>query len=164
MRRTQEEGLFFWAAQLVALFVLWLLFVAKLELAESLIGLAAALLATTAAAVLRRQKFARFAPRWLWLRQAWRLPCSIIYDTFIILLVLLRRLGGKRASSRTLAVNFSAGGTDGQSVARRALAIGLATISPNTIVIAVDERKKLLLAHQLKAQGVSTLIKELGGK
>ncbi len=114
--------------------------------------------------MLRKQSFARFAPRVRWLLQVWRLPGDILYDTYIICAALLKRLGGRRSFSRTLAVSFKAGGADEQAAARRALAVGLTTISPNTIVITIDEQKDLMLIHQMKASGASALMKELGAE
>jgi len=51
---------------------------------------------------------------------------------------------------------------DGQDIGRRALAEGLGSLSPNTIVIGVDLERDLLLAHQLRASGGRESLDVLG--
>jgi hypothetical protein len=47
------------------------------------------------------------------------------------------------------AVPFRAGGESSRDVGRRALAEGLGSLAPNTIVIGIDGARDLLLVHQL---------------
>ena len=48
------------------------------------------------------------------------------------------------------AIRFRGTGPDAVDNARRALAEGLGSFAPNTVVIGVDERRNVLLAHQLR--------------
>ena len=48
---------------------------------------------------------------------------------------------------------FRAGGDGSRDVGRRALAEGLGSLAPNTIVIGVDDERDLLLVHQLHRSG-----------
>jgi hypothetical protein len=51
------------------------------------------------------------------------------------------------------AVPFRAGGEGSSDVGRRALAEGLGSLAPNTIVIGIDGERDLLLVHQLRRSG-----------
>ena len=51
------------------------------------------------------------------------------------------------------AVPFRAGGEGSSDVGRRALAEGLGSLAPNTIVIGIDDERDLLLVHQLRRHG-----------
>src|SRR6185312_389145 len=57
------------------------------------------------------------------------------------------------ARGRVRAIPFRHGGDSPDGVGRRALAEGLGSFAPNTIVIGVDDERNLLLVHQLVVTG-----------
>jgi hypothetical protein len=59
----------------------------------------------------------------------------------------------REARGSLRAVPFRAGGDDSSDAGRRALAEGLGSLAPNTIVIGVDGERDLLLVHQLHRRG-----------
>jgi hypothetical protein len=59
----------------------------------------------------------------------------------------------REAHGSLRAVPFRAGGDDSSDAGRRALAEGLGSLAPNTIVIGVDGERDLLLVHQLHRRG-----------
>ena len=66
----------------------------------------------------------------------------------------LAQVAGPRQRRGTLrAVAFRAGGAGSSDVGRRALAEGLGSLAPNTIVIGIDDERDLLLVHQLHRSG-----------
>lgn len=137
-------------AALSVLSVTWLLYTGKLERNELLIGLPAAILAMLASEVVRGEEHEKFGPNaGMWL-PLWRVPTEILRDSLLISWKLLSAASAwRRPAGRFLAIQFEAGGADSRSVARRTLAIGLSTISPNSIIIGIDRRRNLLLFHQL---------------
>src|SRR5919109_3363032 len=96
VKQISIERLLLWLAEFVTLFLIWLLFVSKLELLESLVGLLAVLIATIASEVVRGNNLARFYPHTHWLVQLWRLPGYVVTDIAIIFAVLAGRLVFKK--------------------------------------------------------------------
>ncbi len=142
----------------------WLLLVDTTARAEVLLGVGVGLLAAATATWLQAANFARFAPHWGELMQAWRIPWYLIEDTVIAFRVLGDRLMGRRLESAVRCVDFDAVADDPHSAAQRALVIGLNTIPPNSIVIGIDRKKKQLVFHQLKRRPVPLMMKKLGAR
>lgn len=102
----------------------------------------------------RRQHIAeaRVAPRWL--ARTWRVVGDVPRQTVWVCGQAFAQLLSPRQTRGTLrAVPFRAGGEDSGDVGRRALAEGLGSLAPNTIVIGVDTERDLLLVHQLRRSG-----------
>ncbi|MFC4453880.1 Na+/H+ antiporter subunit E [Deinococcus sonorensis] len=151
----------FWIAELAVLFGVWLLFVSKLERAESLIGLVAAGLAALMTAVVRGTDLARFCPPVRTLLQLWRVPLAVVSDTFTVFRALFATLLGKPLPGRISSVRFDPGGDDARSAARRALAVGALTTAPNSIVIEIDRQRGLLMVHELVPADVASTLRAL---
>ncbi|HLH30954.1 MAG TPA: hypothetical protein VKY31_07100 [Terriglobia bacterium] len=154
-----------WLVQFLLMVALWFAFVAKTELAEALIGIGAAALAATADAAVRRSRIAKFRPKPAWLLEAWRLPGDILRDTILVFKALLRQLIlHKKPQNILRSIPFDSGGHSARSSARRALALFFTTISPNFIVIGIDNDKNSMLIHQVEPSEVSEVTKRLGHK
>ena len=154
-----------WFVQFLVMLVLWFAFVAKTELAEFLIGIAAAGLAATGDTAIRRWRLARFNPRPKWLLEVWRLPGYVFQGSAVIFKVLLRRLIlHKEPDSVLRSIEFDAGGDSARSSARRALALAFTTVPPNFIVIGIDREKDSMLVHQVEPSDVPEVTKRLGAK
>lgn len=154
----------FWVQWLVCA-GFWLVFVGSFDLPELYAGALVATVAAIASNVVLEDKIALFYAHPSWLALALRLPKEIAVDTFLVGRVLLRRMTtGKFADSAIRTVPFDPGGDDGESSARRALAIGYGTAPPNSIVLGIDRKKGLLVYHQLEPAPVSKLLATLGAK
>ena len=144
---------------------LWFAFVSKMEVGEFLVGTVGAAVAATGDAVIRRRRFVKFRPHPRWLLQFWREPGYVITGTALVFAVLLRRLIlGKQPDSLFLPISFDAGGATARGSARRALALTLTTLGPNSIVIGIDEDKDSMLIHLIQQADVPEVTKRLGAR
>jgi len=151
-----------WAIQWLCMMALWFAFVSKVELAEGLIGVFATAAAATGDLVIRRQGFAKFRPEARWFLAFWREPWWVLNGTVVIFWALVRRaIVGKQPDSTFRSLDFDAGRAGGQACARRALALILTTLPPNSVVIGIDEDKNSMLVHQLQQSGEPEVMKEL---
>jgi multisubunit Na+/H+ antiporter MnhE subunit len=150
------------AIEFLILLGLWMLFVSNMHTAEFLAGVAAALIASVADAVLKAEGFAKFKPRFKWLLlMTWEF-WYIISDTWAIMLALARRMLGKKSRAQFQTVKFDVGGDDAQSWARRALVTVYTTIPPNSIVIGIDRERELMLLHEVVPAPTPEIAKRLG--
>jgi multisubunit Na+/H+ antiporter MnhE subunit len=143
---------------------LWFLYTSTLEFWELIAGLAAAMLATIAAAVVWGEAFERFSPRPAWLLYFLTEPWYAIEGSWALLRALLRRVLGKKSEAHFKVVSLDAGGDDYESRARRALITVLTTIPPNFVVIGIDRARGLMLIHQVSPTGTPWVAKQLGAK
>ena len=128
---------------------LWLLFVDTLALAEVLVGLGAAALATLAALGIHAYGGTRFRFRVRWLLLLRDVPASTLRDCATLGVVLWRHLiRGERARGafRTIPFPIHEGPT---SAAWRAFVAGATSIAPNTYVIRFDRERDTVIVHQL---------------
>jgi multisubunit Na+/H+ antiporter MnhE subunit len=137
-----------WLASWIALLALWLLLV-TVSLSELVAGMIAAAIAATAVEVVRAQGLVRFDPDPRWFLRIWKLPRSIVRDCWLLSVALVRHLTGRPVNSGFRAIPFRSGGDDSRSSARRALVVLAISVSPNSIVIGIDEEADLMLVHQL---------------
>ncbi len=141
---------------------LWILYVSQVQTNEILAGVAAALIAAVADAVLKAEDFAKFRPRLKWLLLITWEVWYAISGTWAIMLALAKRILGKKSEAQFKAVKFHVGGADPESWARRALVTVYATIPPNFIVVGIDREQKLILVHQVSPTGTPEIAKQLG--
>jgi hypothetical protein len=59
----------------------------------------------------------------------------------------------RRPDGELVELRFSPGDDDPRATARRVLAGAAGSLAPNTIVVELDERRGVLLAHRLVARG-----------
>jgi hypothetical protein len=126
----------------------YLLLVLQLQWGElAAAGCAAGLVAVLLLLIRERAEMS-FVGRWSWIwLLAGRLPAKALADCAVLLLALRRA----PTPGEFRAVPFDRGFEErpGESAARRALVITGASLPPNTVVLAVDENRDLLLCHQL---------------
>ena len=144
--------------------VLWMLLVSQMKLTEFWLGLAVALVASVADAVVKSQRLVDFLPHPGWLSLIFLEPWYAIEGTWEILLALAERIAGKPSQAILKVIEFSPGGDDKASQARRAIAITYFTIPPNFVVLGIDRDRGLMLVHQVSASGVPFIAKRLGAK
>lgn len=153
-----------WFAEFLALLGIWLLFVSNLHISDLLVGVAAAVIATTADEIVKGQDFARFRPRMKWLLMVFWEPWYVLTGTASIWWAVVRKLAGKKSKALFKAIEFDSGGDDSESAARRALAIVLTTIPPNFVVIDIDRERDLMLIHQVSPTPTPLVTKKLGAQ
>lgn len=154
-----------WIVEYALALGLWFVFAGKLELNELWVGAIAAALAATASHLVRGEHIALFTAEPRWLAQVWRVPKSIVVDTYSILVVLARQLVLRRpAGSRLVAVAFRVGGHEPRSATRRALAVAYTTLTPGMVVLGLDRERGLLVYHELEPSEVPELTRRLGAR
>ncbi|MDB5329395.1 MAG: hypothetical protein JWP03_546 [Phycisphaerales bacterium] len=153
------------AATWLILSGLYLLFTSNLQKEEVFTGLAAAAVATVGSTVCQSLGLVAFRPRWRDLRQAWRVPWSILHDTGLILLAIWKQLFTREgAPSIVLAVPFEVGDQSPAACARRALALLYTTMTPGTVVLGIVDEQRLMLAHQIVPEPVTEMERQLGAR
>src|SRR2546423_5753119 len=152
-------GLVEWAL----FFLLWLLFENQTNFYELLFGAGAAVLAAIGTELIRRQPFASFRPRLVWIAQCWRLPWYLLQGNFAIFRAMIKQLF-KPEKSILRSVPFDTGGADAAAAARRALAITYTTMPPNFIVLSIDLAKQVMVIHQVEPSIVPRMTQNLGAK
>jgi multisubunit Na+/H+ antiporter MnhE subunit len=142
----------FWFADVLVLIPVWFILVGTINLPELVVGCVAATTAATVTEVTRSIGFARFYPHLHWFIGVWRVPGQILVDCGILVVVLAERIMRKRKERGFLRkLPFNSGGTGGRSAARRALAITVGTLSPNTCVLDIEPYHNFVLLHQIQA-------------
>ena len=133
-------------------FVLWCWMTAEFSIANVFVGLLTALLTAAAAEVFRALSLSKFYPHaHVVSRGTPGIIVDAVRDCWLLLGILLSRpfTRPSRGGFRTLP--FEADGDDSRSETRRALALTLMTVSPNSLAIDIDRRRNLLLYHELAA-------------
>lgn len=144
------RGAGFWLIAFVFSFALWMVHDDSAKLPELLAGLGVAALAATGTELVRRQRIAGIAISLRFLRRAPRLVPSAIRDCVTLTRLAFQQLASPQpVRGKTVALPFSHGGEAPPEAGRRALAQGLGSFAPNTIVVGVDPDRNLLIAHQL---------------
>jgi multisubunit Na+/H+ antiporter MnhE subunit len=162
MLRAAFRFALFWIVTFGLLLGLWFLYTDSLNVPELLVGAGAAVLASTGAAVVEGQRFAQFSPKPQWLLLFLTEPWYALTDSAAILWALMKRIAGRKSDAQFKVVRLDAGGDDNESAARRALAIALTTIPPNSIVIGIDRRRNLMLIHQVLPTGTPWVTRQVG--
>ena len=138
----------------VALAAVWMLLVDNESLPELLTGAGVVCLATIGSELARAQRIATVRVRPAWLLGLWKPVARIPVDVAIVMWALVRQLADRKEErGRLRAMRFRSVGDDPAANARRALAEAAGSMAPNTIVIGVDARRRLILAHQLVPTG-----------
>ena len=127
---------------------LYLLLALEWQMGELVAGTICAAISAWLLLTIRRWSEARFPVRlrWFWFL-ARRLPGKALADCTL----LLRAFGTDGAPGVFRAVPFDADAEEqpGEAAARRAVVIAGASLSPNSVVVAVDRKQNRLLVHQL---------------
>jgi multisubunit Na+/H+ antiporter MnhE subunit len=143
-----------WLVTWAALAATWLVLVDSPKLPELLTGAVVAAVAASASELVRARRGERLHIPLRGLARAWRPVARAPADLALVAGAIARQLVERRpARGRVRAMPFRHGGDDPAAAGRRALAEGLGSFAPNTIVIGVDEQRNVILVHQLVPSG-----------
>jgi hypothetical protein len=150
IERPHQRALF-WLAWWVICFGLWMLLVFKTERAEMVAGALAAAAAATGVELVRAHGFAPFHPRLSWWHGLLRVPFDVLRETWALIALLARHVArGEPIEGHFRFVHFEdCGGQDPRSQTRRAIAVWIGSVSPNTYVLGFDEKHDVAVIHQL---------------
>jgi multisubunit Na+/H+ antiporter MnhE subunit len=148
------RGISSWLLAWLASAAFWMVLTDSVRLSEMLAGAAVAALGATGFEVVRRRRTARQALRPDLALRAWRVlvrvPADVVRLTRAAFAQVIER---EPARGQVLALPFGHLDGDPGERARRAAAVGLGSVAPNTIVIGIDPETGMLLVHQLVPTG-----------
>jgi hypothetical protein len=132
----------------------YMVLIDTVDLPEVYAAIGAVLLAGAGYEAARRQGFAEARISLRWVARGWRVLVGVPRQIAWVSWQAVAQLVAPRQTRGTLrAVPFRAGGEGSRDVGRRALAEGLGSLAPNTIVIGIDSEHDLLLIHQMRRNG-----------
>jgi hypothetical protein len=139
-----------WLGWFAVLNLLWLVFISAWVLEEAIIGLFAAAVAATAAEAVREQGVAGFRPRIRWLWRARVLPWRAVRESGLVLAALARQVRNRApVRGRFRVVPVALPDDPHEQAAKRALLTVGESFAPNSDVLTIDNRKGLMLTHEL---------------
>lgn len=154
-----------WSASVLALaFLAWLAFVGDHAPQELVLGAICALFAAAASLLTWRAMGISAGFDFHDVLQLWRVPRTVVEDTWVLTRVLARDLFlGAPAGSYMRAARFEKRkGPRGQL--RRVLEVAYTSVSPNSIVLGIDEQQSLMIFHQVERSHLSEASKRLGAR
>jgi multisubunit Na+/H+ antiporter MnhE subunit len=140
-RRGEVRAWLAWWAILTALYVV---LVDSRRLEELVAAVVVGALGATASVLVRRGREVVLRPRPREIAAELRAVLAWPRDLALLATALVRRPSG-----HVVEAPFDATGDDPHDAARRALAVAGRTLAPNTIVIGIDEERRVLVAHRL---------------
>src|SRR4051794_1211406 len=129
-----------WVAWWVVCAAQWLLLVDNAKPQELAVGAVVAAVAATGAVLVRRERQRLFGVPVRWLPRLSRSVAGLVTDLAPLAVALVRR---RREATGLVEVPYAGDGV------HRVLTQAFGSLTPNTIVVAVDEERQVLLAHQL---------------
>jgi hypothetical protein len=141
----------FWIAWYIPLVGLYLAFASTIEPHELLLGLVAAAVGATAQELVNAQDLVRFRMKPRWLGDLWRLPGQVLADSWLLAVVLWRRIvRGQATTSAFRTVPFPVVQEDeAVTNARRALVTIAVSTAPNIYVVGIEGEDGVMLVHEL---------------
>jgi multisubunit Na+/H+ antiporter MnhE subunit len=156
------RGLGFWLLAWLAAAAMWMVLTDSVRVAELVAGAGVAALAATAFETVRRQRVAGQSMRPRLSLRIWRVIVRAFPDVLrLTRAAFAQALNPQPVRGRTVAIQFGYVDDDDDR-ARRAVAVGLGSVAPNTIVVGVDPESGLLLAHQLEPTGKPSDLDPMG--
>ena len=137
-----------WLAWWALLTALYVVLVDSRRLEELVAAALVGALGATAAAIVRHGREVVLRPRPADVAAELRTVFSWPRDLARLAAALVRRPAG-----RVVETPFEATGDDPRDAGRRAMAVAGRSLAPNTIVIAIDEERGVLLEHHLVEEG-----------
>lgn len=145
-----------WRGRAPAVLVLWIacsaieaLLIGKIDPQETPVGLAIAALAALGAVSALAVAGDRYVPALSAFAGLPKLAMSVVRDTFVVTVAVVRALGGRPPEDRIEEIPFDPGGNDARSAASRALMVASTSAAPNSIVMEVDRERGVMLVHRL---------------
>jgi hypothetical protein len=141
----------FWIAWYIPLVVLYLAFASTVEPHELLLGLVAAAVGATAQELVNAQDLVRFRLKPSWLVDLRRLPGEVLADSWLLAVVLWRRVArGQATTGGFRTVPFPVVQEDeAVTNARRALVTMALSVAPNIYVVGIEGEDGVMLVHEL---------------
>jgi hypothetical protein len=140
-----------WLVAWIFCAALWLVFTDSVRVTELLAGTFVAALGASGFELVRRQGVAGQTLRPWFRAREWRTVLRIPMDVWRLTRAAFAQLRTHEATrGRMVVQDFGHTGDDPDERATRGAAIGLGTISPNSIIAGVDPETRLLLLHQLE--------------
>jgi multisubunit Na+/H+ antiporter MnhE subunit len=143
---SSRRGVLAWVASWVVLFVLYLALADSRRPEELVAGAVVAAFGAAAAALVRREREVLLAPTPGMLLEPLRALRDVPRDLVLLARVLVRRSAPR---ARIVKVPFEAVGRDPHDGAARAIGVIAGSVSPNSVVIKVDEEAHALIVHRL---------------
>lgn len=148
---------------IVAMAALWIVFVAGVHAPEMLVGALSIAASTAFLSLMWRAQEDHVLFRAADVAQVWRVPAQVAGDALVILKVLWQDLfSASREPSFYELHRFDGGPPCPELLGRELLAVAYLTASPNSIVLGIDERKSMLMVHQLAPTPLPELARRLG--
>jgi multisubunit Na+/H+ antiporter MnhE subunit len=139
-----------WFGWFAFLNLIWLVLISAFVVAETILGVFAALVGATAAATASAEGLGGFRVRSRWLLSARVLPRRAMRESALVLSALVRRVAGRsRARGRFRLVPVSLPQDAHENAAKRALLTAGRSFAPNSYVIGIDVRRQVMLIHEL---------------
>lgn len=152
------------SVSVVLAFLAWLALAGTLSQQELYLGAACAVFSVALSACVLKRMDIPACVNFLDLLRIWRVPWYLVSDSWSILRALGEDLSGtSRAGSHFRAVAFKSGKSS-RGFFRGALAVIYTTLTPNIIVIGIDEEHALMIFHQIERTAVPELTKQLGAR
>jgi multisubunit Na+/H+ antiporter MnhE subunit len=143
-----------WVGTWVGLAAVYLLLVDLVSLPELITGAVVAAIAATGSELVRLERRGRARPPARGLARAWKPIARAPADFALVTVAIARQLFERRAArGRIRTMPFRHGGEEPGATGRRALAEGLGSFAPNTVVIGVDDVRDVIIVHQLMPSG-----------
>jgi multisubunit Na+/H+ antiporter MnhE subunit len=148
---TFVRGASVWLATWLAAAAFWMVLIDSVRLSEMLAGAVVAALAATGVALVRRQRVADQAIRPRYVLGVWRVLLGVVPDVGRLTRAAFAQVVQRRpVRGEIVALPFPHTGGDPDTRARRAIAVGLGSVAPNSIIVGVDRDAGRLLVHQLE--------------
>ncbi len=152
-----------WAIAWAFLMAAYLVFTNNVGWREWIAGSVVTTLSLTAAYVFYCADPVQFKFRAADLLQGWRIGWNLVLGTWQVFSAAVLRLFTTNPRVGGLYTTpYQEVGNDPLSAARRALAVTYTTATPNSVVLGVDRKHRLLLYHQILPEKVSTMTRNLG--
>ena len=140
-----------WLGWWVVLAALYLLLADNTVLPELVTGAVITTIGATGAVLVRGQRGRLLRPRARWLLGAWRPLLGLFADVVPLLRVLVTHgILRRPAPSGLVELPYERTSDDADDAAHRAFTQALGSFAPNTIVVDIDEERRLLVAHQVE--------------
>lgn len=162
MRAARATG---WSVTILALaFISWMAFVGNPSLQELAVGAACAALCAAASLFTWKAMELSIAFNLRDVLELWRVPWDAVQDAGKITYALaLDLLNIRRCGSHWRAIRFEEhSGRRGRL--RHVLAVAYTTVTPNSIVIGIDDESRWMLFHQIVPSEISTVARRLGAR
>lgn len=138
-----------WLVRSVVLYALWLALIDNVHRSDLITGVLCAALAAALATAVDASRLGRARPRpGMFVRMPLALV-ALVVDTARLMVVLVRKLGGRPVHGRFRAVAYPTATGDPAAAGRRALSEIAGSLAPNRYVLGIDPERQVMVVHEL---------------